>query len=181
MLDDLKKHAQDDMEKVLKSLDHNYHGVRTGRASPNILDNIKADVYGVLTPLAQIAQVTVPEPKMLVIQSYDKNTLKPIEKAIRESSLGLNPMIDGDRIRIMLPDLTQERRQELVKHLSKITEEARIAVRLARQEALGHAKKMDISENDQNRFKTEIQKLTDQSIEKIDSLFEKKKMEIMKV
>lgn len=181
MLEEIRTKAKNDMEKVLKSLEHHYQGVRTGRASPNLLDNIKAEMYGAMTPIQQLAQVTAPEPKMLVVQVYDKTALKPLEKAIRESSLGLNPMIDGNSIRINLPDLTQERRQEMVKHISKLTEDARIAVRHARQDALTGSKKLELSENDQNRFKTEVQKLTDQSVEKIDALFDKKKAEVMKV
>ena len=181
MLDDIKKKTKSEMDKVVKSLEHHYQGIRTGRASPNMLDKIKVEVYGALTPIHQIGQVTSPEPKTLTVQVYDKSTLKPLEKAIRESSLGLNPMIDGNTIRITLPDLTQERRQELVKHISKLTEESRIAIRNARHDALNGSKKLELSDNEKDRFKSEVQKFTDQYIETIDALFEKKKAEIMKV
>lgn len=181
MLEEIKKKAKGDMDKVLASLEHIYQGIRTGRASVNLLDNIKAEVYGALTPIQQLGQVTSPEPKTLTIQVYDKSSLKPLEKAIRESSLGLNPVVDGSLIRITLPDLTQERREELVKHMSKLTEESRVAIRNARHEALNVVKKMEPPEDDEKRFKTDIQKITDQYIENIETLFGKKKSEIMKV
>jgi len=181
MLDDFKVKSKLEMEKAIDSLMHIYKGIRTGRASVNLLDNIKADVYGMMTPIQQLGQITTPEPKVITVHVYDKTALKPLEKAIRESSLGLNPMIDGNLIRIILPDLTQERREELVKHISKLTEDGRIAVRNARRDALDGLKKEDASEDEEERFKKDIQKLTDEYIVKIDGLFAKKKAEIMQV
>ncbi|USO02270.1 MAG: ribosome recycling factor [Alphaproteobacteria bacterium] len=181
MLEDLKEKSKKDMDKVVESLSNTYKGVRTGRASTNLLDNIKAEVYGALTPLQQLGQITTPEPRIISIQVYDKSAVKPIEKAIRESSLGLNPMIDGNFLRITMPDLTKERREELVKHIAKLTEESRVAVRNMRRDALDSSKKLTVSDDEKERFKKDIQKITDGYIEKIDTLFEKKKSEIMQV
>jgi len=116
MIDELKQKSKVDMEKVLSNLNQVYKGIRTGRASVNLLDNIKAEVYGMWTPVQQLGQVTTPEAKTISVQVYDKAALKPLEKAIRESSLGLSPVVDGNLIRVVLPDLTKERREELVKH-----------------------------------------------------------------
>ena len=185
MLEELKKDTKIGMDKAIDALKHTFTGIRTGRASVNLLDRIKAEVYGILTPIQQLGNISSPEPRLLVVEVYDKNAVKPVEKAIRESSLGLSPTPDGCIIRISIPELTKERREELSKLASKYAEEGRVTIRNYRHDALNQAKRLekehDLSEDDLERSKKEIQKLTDDYCAKVDELLEQKKKDIMVV
>ncbi|MEK7654719.1 MAG: ribosome recycling factor [Pseudomonadota bacterium] len=185
MLEQLKKDTKSGMDKAIEALKNAFLGLRTGRVSVNLLDRVKAEVYGVMTPIQQLGNISAPEPRLLVVEVYDKNAVKAVEKAIRESSLGLSPNPDGCIIRMAIPELTKERREELVKLASKYAEEGRVSVRAHRHDALDQAKKSekehDLSEDDLERFKKEIQKLTDDYCAKIDEISEQKKKDIMVV
>lgn len=185
MLEQLKKDTKLGMDKAIDALKNAFLGLRTGRVSVNLLDRIKAEVYGVMTPIQQLGNISTPEPRLLVVEVYDKNAIKAVEKAIRESTLGLSPNPDGCIIRMAIPELTQERREELVKLASKYAEEARMSIRGNRHDALNQAKKLekdhDLSEDDLERFKKEIQKLTDDYCAKVDEILEQKKKDIMVV
>lgn len=159
--------------------------IRAGKAAPSLLDNVKVSYYGSQTPLNQLATVTAPEPRMLIVQPYDKSAMEDIEKAIMASGMGLNPNNDGNIIRIPLPMLSEERRKELVKHAKEIAEKARISIRNTRRDANDEIKKTVQSESlpEDSRFESEdeIQKLTDQYTQKVDELLEVKEQEIMTV
>ncbi|HDQ99365.1 MAG TPA: ribosome recycling factor, partial [candidate division WOR-3 bacterium] len=171
------------MSKSVEVLEAEFARIRTARANPAILDGIKADYYGTPTPLKQMASISVPEPRQLVIQPWDRNALSEIEKAIQKSSLGLNPKVEANLIRIAIPTLTEERRRELVKLCGKLTEDARIAVRNIRREANDHIKKLEkdkeISEDDSKVGVKRIQELTDQYIARLDELFSAKEAEVL--
>jgi ribosome recycling factor len=173
------------MEGALTSLAKEFQGLRTGRASTQLLDSVAVEAYGASMPINQIATVSVPEPRMLSVQVWDKENTKIVEKAIRESSLGLNPQVDGQLLRIPLPDLSEERRQELSKIAAKYAENAKIAVRNVRRDGMDTTKKMekdgDISQDDRHIYDEEIQTITDKSINKIDELLSSKEVEIMQV
>jgi ribosome recycling factor len=181
----LLKDAEDRMKKALESLHREFATVRTGRPSPALLEHIKVDYYGVPTPIPHLATISVPEPNLMVIQPYDKNVIKDIEKAILASDLGLTPSNDGNLIRLTFPPLTEERRQELVKVVRQMAEEARIAVRNIRRETNDEFKKMknnsEISEDEYHLYLEEVQKLTDKYIEEIDKDLKVKEEEIMTV
>ena len=173
------------MEGALTSLSKEFQGLRTGRASTQLLDSITVEAYGASMPISQIATVSVPEPRMLSVQVWDKENIKIAEKAIRESNLGLNPQVDGQLLRIPLPDLSEERRRELSKIAAKYAENAKIAVRNVRRDGMDTSKKMekdgDISQDDRHIYDEEIQTITDKSINKIDELLSSKEVEIMQV
>jgi ribosome recycling factor len=173
------------MEGALTSLSKEFQGLRTGRASTQLLDSVTVEAYGALMPISQIATVSVPEPRMLSVQVWDKENIKIAEKAIRESNLGLNPQVDGQLLRIPLPDLSEERRQELSKIAAKYAENAKIAVRNVRRDGMDTSKKMekdgDISQDDRHIYDEEIQTITDNNINKIDELLSSKEVEIMQV
>lgn len=183
MIDDMKKEAKDFMDKAIESLKRDFNRVRTGRASVTLLDGIRADYYGQPTPLSQMASLSAPEPRLLVIQPWDPKSLEIIEKAILKSDLGLTPQNDGRMVRISIPALTQERRKELVKVIRKMGEETKVAVRNARREANEMLKEYktegEISEDDSRRGQAEVQKLTDDYIAKVDTLFGEKEKEIL--
>jgi ribosome recycling factor len=185
MIDQTKKDAETRMKKAVSAVQHEFATVRTGRASASILEKIQVDYYGVQTPLLQIASVNAPEPQLLVVQPYDRNSIKDVEKAILASDLGLNPANDGQVIRVPFPPLTEERRVELVKLCRNYAEEGRVAIRNIRRDAnekLKHAEKdHDISQDDLRRAETEIQKLTDAYIEELDTALGHKEEEIMEV
>jgi len=166
------------MEGALTSLAKEFQGLRTGRASTQLLDSVAVEAYGASMPINQIATVSVPEPRMLSVQVWDKENTKIVEKAIRESNLGLNPQVDGQLLRIPLPDLSEERRQELSKIAAKYAENAKIAVRNVRRDGMDTTKKMekdgDISQDDRHIYDEEIQTITDKSINKIDELLSSK-------
>ena len=173
------------MEGALTSLAKEFQGLRTGRASTQLLDSVAVEAYGASMPINQIATVSVPEPRMLSVQVWDKENTKIVEKAIRESNLGLNPQVDGQLLRIPLPDLSEERRQELSKIAAKYAENAKIAVRNVRRDGMDTTKKMekdgDISQDDRHIYDEEIQTITDKTINKIDELLSSKEVEIMQV
>jgi ribosome recycling factor len=160
-------------------------GIRAGRATASLLDPIKVDAYGSLMPLSQVGNVSAPEPRLLTVQVWDNSMVKAVEKAIRESSLGLNPAIEGQLIRIALPELNQERRQELAKLAAKYCEEAKISVRNVRRDGNEHIKKLEkdkeISEDDSHRLTESIQEITDKHIKKIDEMTAQKQKDVMSV
>src|SRR4051812_9352683 len=165
--------AKTRMEKVLADLQHDMAGIRTGRASLSIFDNLRVDYYGTPTPLNQVATLHVPEPSMITIQPWDASQIGPIEKSIRGSDLGLNPSNDGKMVRVPIPPLTEERRKEIVKRLNHVVEDHRVAMRNIRRDANEHVKKLmkdkAISEDEERRALDEIQKMTDGSISKLDA------------
>jgi ribosome recycling factor len=177
--------ARQRMDGAIEALRREFAGVRTGKASPGLLDTVKVDAYGSLMPLNQVGTVSAPEARMLIVQPWDKSLIKAIEKALRESDLGLNPSNDGSVIRIPIPALTEERRKEYVRLLHKLTEEARVAVRNVRRDAndeIKHRQKDEgLSEDDIRREQAEVQKLTDEYIHKIDELMKHKEAEVMEV
>ena len=173
------------LEKIAAHLKSEITGLRTGRATPSLVEDLEIDYYGVKTPLKAVASISSPDPKQLVIQPWDKNAMQPIEKAIQVSSLGLNPIAEKDAIRLAIPPLTEERRKELVKLLHRYLEDARIAVRREREDALREidhkAKAKEISEDEKFRRKNEIQKLVDEFNKKIEERGAAKEKEIMTV
>ena len=173
------------MEKAVEDLRGELASVRTGRASINLLDHVKVDYYGTPTPVSQVATLSVPEASMIVVQPWDVSQIAAVEKAIRASDLGLNPMNDGKVVRVPIPPLTEERRKDLVKHLHNSVEAHRIGVRTARREANEALKKLmkdkKISEDEERKGLEEIQKLTDDFIKKLDDLSKVKEAEILKV
>ena len=177
--------AQAQMEKAVEAMRREFNAVRTGKASPALLDTVRVDAYGSKMALNQVASVSTPEPRMLIVQPWDKSLMNEIEKAIRNSELGLNPANDGNIIRVPIPALNEERRRELVKHLHKLAEEGRVAVRHARQEANKDVKRRqsdhELSDDDARREMDRIQKLTDEYIAKIDQLLKSKEEEVMEV
>ncbi len=182
---ELKSDMQTRIGKTTEALKKEFQGLRTGRASTALLDNIMVDAYGSMVPINQVGTVSVPEARMLSVNVWDKNLLKHVEKAIRESSLGLNPMNDGVGLRIPLPPLSEERRIELSKIAGRYTEESKVAVRNIRRDILDKIKKMkndnEISEDDQKRYEDEVQKLTDAATKEMDELFKAKEAEIRQV
>jgi ribosome recycling factor len=180
-LDDLEKR----MSGALDALKKEFQGLRTGRASVNLLDTVQVEAYGSHMPINQVGSVSVPEPRMLTIQVWDKGMVKAVEKAIRTSDLGLNPMSDGQLIRIPLPDLTEERRTELSKVAARYAESGRVAVRNVRRDGMDQLKKMekdgDLSEDDKRLYESEVQDLTDKYTGMIDELLSAKEKDIMQV
>lgn len=172
------------MEASLESLRKEFSGLRTGRASTNLLDNVHVDAYGSMMPLNQVGTVGVPEPRLLTVQVWDKGLAKNVEKAIRDAGLGLNPQPDGQLIRVPLPELSQERRQELAKIAGKYAESARVAVRNVRRDAMDSLKKAqkDGLSEDEHKLQTDkVQKLTDEFIKKVDETLAAKEKEISHV
>jgi ribosome recycling factor len=180
---EVEANARSRMDKVLADLQHEMSHIRTGRASIALLDSVRVDYYGSPVPLNQVAQLHVPEPAMITVQPWDSSTIGAIEKAIRNSDLGLNPSNDGKIVRVPIPPLTQERRRDLAKKLSHIAEERRIGMRNIRRDANEHLKKMLkdklISEDDERQALDAIQKLTDAQISKIDQAAKAKEKEIL--
>ena len=178
-----KSDLQRRMHGALEALKHDLAGLRTGRASTALLDPVHVEVYGANMPLNQVATVSVPEPRMLSVQVWDKSSVGPIDKAIRSAGLGLNPIVDGQTLRIPIPDLTEERRKELAKLCSQYAEKARIAARNVRRDGMDNLKtdekKGEISEDERKRSETEVQKLTDATIVEIDAAAAAKEKEIL--
>ena len=171
------------MQGAVENLKHDFGGLRTGRASTALLDPIQVEVYGSNMPLNQVATVSVPEPRMLSVQVWDKSNVGPAEKAIRNAGLGLNPITDGTTIRLPIPELTEERRKELAKLVGQYAEKARIAVRNVRRDGMDHLKqdekKKEISEDEHKSLDQEVQKLTDDTIKEIDETAQSKEKEIL--
>ena len=173
------------MEKTINVYQEKLSEVRAGRANPAILNKIKIDYYGTQTPINQVAGISVPEARLIVIQPWDASILKEIEKAILAADIGINPNNDGKVIRLAFPELTEERRKELVKDIKKMAEDAKVAVRSIRREGIDEAKRQqkdgEITEDELKQAENEIQKITDQNIEQIDKILETKEKEVMSV
>ena len=184
-LDDILLEAEEKMMKTEQVVQHEFSGVRTGKASPALVENILVEVYGSNMRIRELAGITTPESRMLLLQPWDAATTGPIEKAIQKANLGLNPTVQGKMIRIVLPELSTERRQEMVKVARKMSEDGRVAVRHVRRDAMEHIKKEakngGISEEEVETAEAEVQKLTDQYIGKIDAHLAAKEKEILTV
>lgn len=178
-----KADVQRRMAGSVDALKSDLGGLRTGRASTALLDPVQVEVYGAKMPLNQVATVSVPEPRMISVQVWDKSNLNSVEKAIRSAGLGINPITDGQMIRLPIPDMTEERRKELAKLVSQYAEKARVAVRNVRRDAMDalktDEKKKEISEDEHKRLDTEVQKMTDETIKDIDSAAASKEKEIL--
>jgi ribosome recycling factor len=185
MIDDVLADAKDRMGKAVEALRKELATIRTGRAHPGLMEHLRVDYYGAPTPLNQIATIGVPEPRLLTIQPWDRQSLGPIEKAIHKSDLGLNPINDGNIIRLVIPQLTEERRKELVKVVHKKVEEGRVAVRNVRRDCHDELRRQqrekDISEDAQFRAQEDLQKLTDEFIQEIERVGEEKEAELLAV
>jgi ribosome recycling factor len=185
MIDDLIQDAIRRMDKSVENAHNEFNTVRTGRASAALLDRIEIDYYGTPTPLKQLATINVPNPRELTIQPFDPNSLKSIERAIQESELGLTPSNDGKIIRLPIPQLTEERRKELVKVVRGLAEEGKVAVRNVRRDVMHHLKELvvngEVGDDDERRAEDRVQKLTDERTAKIDELLKRKEAEIMEV
>jgi ribosome recycling factor len=185
MLNDVYKEAETRMKGAIQALDEDLGGIRTGRASPALIERLQVEYYGALTPLIQLASISVPEPRSLLIRPFDPASLKAIERAILVSDLGLTPNNDGKSIRLNLPPLTEERRRDLVKVVGNRLEEARVAVRNVRRDSIRDLREFMqekmISEDDLKRGEDELQKITDRHIEEINSIGERKEKEILEV
>lgn len=182
---EIKNDTKTRMEKSLDALKTDFGGLRAGRAHASLLDGIMVDAYGSLTPIAQVGTISVPDARCLSVSVWDRGLAKSVEKALRESDLGLNPASDGQLIRIPIPPLSEERRKELVKIAGKYSEQSKVAVRNIRRDALDGIKKLkkdnQISEDEEKRYENEIQKLTDETIKKIDEAYSSKEKDIMQV
>ena len=184
MKEQMKK-AEEKMQKTLAALDKEFAAIRAGRANPAVLDKVAVDYYGVPTPINQMAAISVPEARTLVIQPWDLSTLKSIEKAILASDLGFNPNNDGKVLRIVFPPLTEERRRDLAKDIRKYGEESKVAVRSIRRDLMEKLKAMkkdgELTEDDQKKAENDIQELTDKHVKKIDEMCAKKEKELMEI
>jgi ribosome recycling factor len=184
-VDDIQLESAEKMEKTIEDLSREMGSLRTGRASVHLLDSIRVDYYGAMTPLSQMANLSAPEPTLLQVQPWDVSQIGAIEKAIQTSDLGLNPQNDGKLIRLPIPPLTQERREQFVRQLHQMTEKHRVAARNLRRDANDAIKKLEkdkvISEDESHGAQDEIQKLTDETIKKLDEASAKKEKEIMEI
>ena len=184
-IDDFLADATQRMDKSVEATHEHFNSVRTGRASAALLDRIQIDYYGTPTPLKNIATINVPEPRLLTIQPFDPTAMKQIERAIQESDLGLTPSNDGKIIRLPIPQLTEERRKELVKVVRHMAEEGRVAVRNVRRDAIKHLEELvkngSVGDDEERAAEGRVQKLTDEHVHKIDDLLKRKEAEIMEV
>lgn len=182
---DVHKQTEERMKKSIKLYKDELNSVRAGRANPTLLDRISIDYYGTQTPLNQIANISAPEPRLLVIQPWDASVVSQIEKSILKSDLGLNPSVDGKVIRLAIPQLTEERRKELIKVVKKVAENAKVTIRNGRRDANDQIKKLqkssEITEDEQKQAEDQMQKITDKYIEEIDNLLAQKEKELMEV
>ena len=185
MIDELIDDAKRRMDKSVDATVHEFNTVRTGRASSGLLDRIHVDYYGQKTPLKQLATINVPEPRLLTIQPFDPSTLKTIERAIQESDLGLTPSNDGRIIRLPIPQLTEERRKELVKVVRHLAEEGRVAIRNVRRDVMHDLKELvrdgEVGDDEERRAEERVQKLTNEHVTRIDELLKRKEEEILEV
>ena len=181
MEDEILLEVEEKMENAIEALENRFKTVRTGRANPSSLDKVMVNYYGVPTPLRQLANVTVPEARQLLIKPFDKSCLANIEKGIYEADLGYTPNNDGETIRIIIPDLTEDRRKELVKQVKAMMEEAKVSIRNARRDGLDLVKDGDFSEDDQKRLEGEIQKIVDKYNKKAEEELEVKEKDLMSV
>jgi ribosome recycling factor len=184
-IDDLIQDATRRMDKSVEAAQAEFATLRTGRASPALLDRVQIDYYGQKTPLKQLATINAPEPRLLTVQPFDPNSLQSIERAIQESDLGLTPSNDGKLIRLPIPQLTEERRQELVKVVRGMAEDGRVAVRNVRRDVIHHLKELsdkgEVGKDEEHRAEERVQKLTDEHTKKIDELLQRKEAEILEV
>ena len=185
MSQELIKNTKEKMKKSISSMQRDFGAIRAGRANPQILERVMVDYYGTATPIAQLANVSVPEPRILLINVWDANALGDVERAIQSADLGINPSNDGKAIRMVFPELTEERRKELSKTVHKRSEEGKVAVRAARRDANDAIKKLkkdnEISEDEAKNLEDDIQKLTDQFIKEVDDCAKDKEKEIMEI
>jgi len=185
MIDELLEDARDRMAKSVEAIKHEFGSVRTGRASPALLDRITVDYYGSLTPLKQLATISAPEARLLSVQPYDKSSMKAIERAIQESDVGLTPSNDGNMIRLVIPELTEERRRQLVKVVRHIAEDGRVAIRNIRRDVMHDLRELrdagDAGSDEEHRAEAELQKVTDTKIAELDELLGHKEAEILEV
>ena len=183
-MDERIKVFDDKMRKTYEHLESDYHGIRAGRANPHVLDKLRVDYYGTPTPIQQVGNITIPEARMIQIAPWEKTLIKSIEKAILASDIGITPSNDGSVIRLVFPELTEERRKDLVKEVKKKAEEGKVAVRNIRRDGNDSFKKLakaEVSEDEIKELTDKLQKLTDQYIKDIDKLMEEKSKEILKV
>ena len=185
MIDDIMMTAEEKMQKSCAAYERDMMGLRAGRANPKLLDRIMVDYYGTQTPINQIGNISSPEPRLLVIAPWEAKMIPQVEKAIQKSDLGLNPSNDGKSIRLVFPELNEERRRDLTKVASKGAEETKVAIRSIRRDAIEQVKKLkknsEITEDDQKDAEEEMQKMTDKAIKEVDEIFAKKEKEIMEV
>lgn len=185
MLDAIYKEARERMTKSVEAVQRDFGAVRTGKATVQVLDTVKVEAYGATVPLNQVATITVPEPRLLVVQAFDKGTVGEIVKGIQKADLGFNPVVDGQIVRIPVPPLNEERRKELVRHCHNLAEEGRVAIRNIRRDANDHFKKAqkdkEISEDQERDGLDEIQKMTGEYTVQIDTLLEAKEIDVLEV
>jgi ribosome recycling factor len=176
---------RDRMDKAVSALKEEFASLRTGRASANLLDQIMVEAYGATTPLNQVAAITVPEPRSISVSVWDRGVVVSVEKAIRSSGLGLNPVVEGQNLRIPIPPLTEERRRELAKIAAKYAEQQKVAIRNVRRDANDDLKKAEkdsvINQDEQKRMESEVQKITDEAVKRVDEALKTKEQEIMQV
>jgi ribosome recycling factor len=185
VIDDLLTDAREHMAKSVEATRHKFGSVRTGRASPSLLDRIQVDYYGAVTPLRQLATINAPEARLLTVQPYDKNSIKAIERAIQESDVGLNPSNDGVLIRLSVPELTEDRRKDLVKVVRNLAEEGRVALRNIRRDTMQDLRELrdagEAGADDEHRAEEQLQKLTDEKVKELDGILKAKEAEILEV
>jgi len=185
VIEDLLQDARERMDKSVEAVRHEFASVRTGRASPALLDRIIVDYYGTQTPLKQLATISAPEPRLLTVQAYDKSSIRGIEKAIMESDVGLTPSSDGALIRLTIPELTEERRKQLVKVVHGLAEEGRVSIRNVRRDVMHDLRELksdgDVGSDDEHRGEVELQKLTDGKIAELDALLKSKEADVLEV
>ena len=185
LIDELLADASDRMAKSVEATQNDFGSVRTGRANPALLDRVVVDYYGTQTPLKQLSTISAPEARLLTVQPFDKSSIKAIEKAINESDIGLNPSNDGNVVRLVLPELTEERRKDLVKVVRGIAEEGRIKIRNVRRDVMHDLRELrdggDVGSDEEHRAETELQKLTDARIAELDELLKAKEADILEV
>ena len=185
LTDELLVDAKERMRKAVESTLHQFTSVRTGRANPHLLDRVMVDYYGAQTPIKQLATISAPEARLLTVTPYDKTAMKNLEKAIRDADLGLNPSNDGNVMRLTIPELTEERRRELVKVARQIAEEGRVGIRNVRRDVMHDLRELksegDVGEDDEKRAEAELQKLTDDHVHELDGLLKQKEAEILEV
>lgn len=181
-LAEIVKASRDGMQKAVENTRRELSGIRSGKATPQLLDTVRVDAYGSTVPLNQVAMVSAPEPRMLTVQAFDKNLVIAIDKAIRDSGLGLNPQTAGSVIRVPLPALSEDRRRDLLKVCGKLVEEGRVSVRQARTDAMTKVKKTErVPEDEKTRAEKDVQKHTDEAIRQIDDVLKAKEVEILEV
>jgi ribosome recycling factor len=184
-IEDFLADAKRRMDKSIESTHHEFNSIRTGRASPALLDRITIDYYGTPTPLKSLASISAPEPRLLVVQPFDPGAIKGIERAVQESDLGLTPSNDGKVVRLAIPALTEERRKDLVKVVRRVAEEGKVAIRNVRRDVMQHLKELvvngDVGDDEERRAEQQVQKITDDHTKSIDDLLKVKEAEIMEV